>query len=211
MRMILTHIKNFAKDTKGVVAVEVVVILPLLLWAVAAMAIYFDVFRTKSAAEKASYTIGDMLSRETNAITPEYIDNTRLLFEAISRTQVHSDPESGGSTGTPTIDPETGLAVPATEQGTSLRISVITWNEDESEYELEWSEIRGADFVALQASDLTLLEGDLPQMADQDTVILVETSMDYSPVLNVGLGERDINTFTFTRPRYAPQLVFEAS
>ncbi|MDO6725713.1 pilus assembly protein [Cognatishimia sp. 1_MG-2023] len=211
MRMILTHIKNFAKDTKGVVAVEVVIILPILLWAIAAMAIYFDVFRTKSAAEKASYTIGDMLSRETNAITPEYIDNTRLLYEAISRTQVHSDASSGGATGTTTLDPETGLEVPAVEQGTSLRLSVITWNEDESEYELEWSQTRGANFEPLVTADLILLEANLPQMADQDTVILVETSMSYTPVLNVGLGARNIETFTFTRPRYAPQLVYEAS
>lgn len=208
MRNIMTKLKNFVRDTSGAsVAVETIVILPIVLWALAAMAIYFDVLRTNSAAEKASFTIGDMLSRETNSITNDYLNNTRKLYETLLGT--------GYSTATE-VDPLTGDATVFVTANTesdfsSLRISVITWHEDESTYELDWSQIRGSNFSPLNTSDLINIEAALPDMADQDTIILVETHMVYEPILNVGLGDQDIDTFTFTRPRYAPQLVFDAS
>ena len=49
----------------------------------------------------------------------------------------------------------------------------------------------------------------LPKMADGETLILVETKSVYNPPLNVGLGDLDIETFIFTRPRFAPQLVWQ--
>jgi hypothetical protein len=62
--------------------------------------------------------------------------------------------------------------------------------------------------VALTSADLPNIAENLPAMADQDTVILVETQTTYDPVLQIGLGEQTISTFVFTRPRYAPQLAF---
>lgn len=202
MCKIMKNIKNFAENTKGSVAVEVAIVLPLLLWALAAMAIFFDVFRTKSIAEKASFTISDALSRETNAITPDFVTNTRLLFDEMVGVQTPDEVADGGES----LIPEEVLA-----QASSMRISVITWNEDEAEYELEWSKVRGEEYVEYQQADMTNIASALPNMADQDTVIVVETHMTYSTSLNVGLGDRDIETFVFTRPRYAPQLVFDAS
>lgn len=203
MRKIMTYIKNFAENTKGSVAVEVAIVLPILLWALAAMAIYFDSFRTKSTAEKASFTISDALSRETNAITPDFVTNTRTLFDEMVGLNTPVEIAEG--------EEDTLNSPEVLEQASSMRISVITWNEDESEYELEWSKIRGDEFLAYEQANMADLADALPNMADQDTVIVVETHMTYSPALNVGLGDRDISTFVFTRPRYAPQLVFDAS
>lgn len=199
MRKLLKQLKNFAQNTRGSVAVEVAILMPLLLWALAAMAIFFDVFRTKSSAEKASFTISDALSRETNAITPTFVTNTRALFDDMVGLETPAEAPDGDAG---VVDPT------VSEDASSMRISVITWNDDESEYELEWSKIRGDEFVAYQSADMAALAGSLPNMADQDTVIVVETHMLYQPTLNVGLGDRDIQTFVFTRPRYAPQLVF---
>ncbi|GAA6207141.1 pilus assembly protein [Cognatishimia sp. WU-CL00825] len=179
----LKKLKSFTKDASGSVAIETVIILPLLFWAIAAVAIFFDAYRTKSAAEKAAFTISDMLSRETNAITPTYVTNTRSLFDALAK----SDTDS------------------------SMRISVITWNEDEDAYEMEWSQTRGDTYAALTAQNLIDLKDSLPTMADQDAVILIETQTTFDPALDVGLGSRSIETFVFTRPRYAPQLVFSTS
>ncbi len=200
MTYLVKKLKSFANDTKGNITVEAVIIMPLLFWAVAAMAIFFDVYRTKSKADKAAFTISDMLSRETNSITPDYITNTRTLFDAMTGYSSTYEPVDPG-------DPFSGYV----DDGTGMRISVITWNEDESEYELEWSKERGDDFVALTAGDLPALADRLPNMADQDAVILVETYNTYEPVLDVGLGSTEISTFVFTRPRYAPQLPFDSS
>lgn len=39
-------------------------------------------------------------------------------------------------------------------------------------------------------------------------VIMVETAEDYNPVFNVGLDALQIKTYSFTSPRYAPQVLF---
>jgi len=196
MKIVLKHIKRFTQNTNGSMSVEAIIMLPLLLWAIAAMAVFFDLYRTKSNLDKASFTISDALSRETNAITPSYITSSHTLLEELA-----------------------GL-----DDDTSLRISVITWDEDNNSYDLEWSQFRGNHFVALTQADMADLRERLPSMADQDTLILVEGQYTYDPMFDVGpfgsaedeeagldIGVQNLQTFVFTRPRYAPQLVFTTS
>lgn len=175
--------KNFWNDTRGVISVEIALILPLLIWTFAAIATFFDAYRSRSIAEKAAYTVSDMLSRETNAITDTYIDNTLTFFDALADSQT----------------------------GSSLRVSVISWNSAMNSYEIDWSEARGAGFLALDNDDVDDIEPRLPLMSDHDALILVETLNRYTPVIDVGLGEINIDTFVFTRPRYAPQLAFDGA
>jgi Flp pilus assembly protein TadG len=179
-RKFLSALKGFRDDTKGVISVEMVMILPLLFWSFAAVATFFDAYRSRSLAEKAAFTISDMLSRETNAITASYITNTRALYDELASSQTDS----------------------------SLRVRVISWHSAQNAYEIDWSEARGDQLQVLENSDMTALEPSLPVMSDSDVLILVETLNSYSPVLNVGIGDISIDTFVYTRPRYAPQLVF---
>lgn len=173
-------LRQFRDDTRGVVSIEMVLILPLLFWSFAAVATFFDAYRTRSLAEKAAFTISDILSRETNAVDATYITNTRVLFDALA--------DSGDES--------------------SLRVSVISWNSGSASYEVDWSEVRGTSFQVLENTHMDELETRLPVMADSDVLILVETLNRYQPLLDVGLGDSVIDTFVFTRPRYAPQLVF---
>ena len=180
IRKIFGFISRFGKDTRGVVTVEAVIILPLLFWALAAVAIFFDGFRTRSQAEKAAFTVADMLSRETNAISANYITNTRTLFDSLANSNAPS----------------------------SMRISTIRWNSSNAQYEVVRSRERGSHFAELRQSDVSWLGERLPTMAAGDFLILVETSNQFNPILNVGLGDIEIDTFVFTRPR-GPQLVIE--
>lgn len=185
--MTLTKLRNrlrkFYKDTSGVVALEMVVFLPLLFWSFAAVAVFFDAYRARSTAEKAAFTISDMLSRETNAIDETYISNTLMLFDALADSQDQS----------------------------SMRVSVISWSSATESYEVDWSEARGLAYEELLTADLDDMLERLPLISEQDTLILVETLNDYQPVLDVGIGDISIDTFVFTRPRYAPQLVFSST
>ena len=45
---------------------------------------FFNMFCYKSVREKATYTVADMLSRETNVVDATYIDNTKLLFDTMT-------------------------------------------------------------------------------------------------------------------------------
>ncbi|UYV38639.1 hypothetical protein N4R57_06200 [Rhodobacteraceae bacterium D3-12] len=48
-------------------------------------------------------------------------------------------------------------------------------------------------------------------MVDEERIILVETWTDYNAPFNVGLNGQTISTFVFTRPRFAPQLLFDGA
>lgn len=202
MRNVLKHIKNFARRDDGVIATEAAIILPLLFWAVAAMAIYFDIVRTKSATVKAAYTLSDMLSRETNAITPDYLDAAARLYDDLVLAPTSAADEDGN---VPTYS--------------SLRVSVVTWDEDTSNFTLNWSQVRGDEFDVLEEGEVNLMADNLPVMADADTLIILETSMPYHQPFEfggddstkIGLGGTGLGTYTFTRPRYAPQLIYSAS
>lgn len=182
-RSVLRAFSRFASDTRASLTVEAVIILPMLFWAFGASLVFFDAFRANTVNEKAAYTIGDMLSRETGFITPSYIDNTMTLLSAL--------------TGRPAGD-------------LGVRVSVVRWDEEDAGYDLRWSQARGSA-AALDAQIVADWGEILPVMVDQEQIILVETFLQYDQPLNVGIGDRTLSTFVYTRPRFAPQLVWNAN
>lgn len=171
------RIARFAGETEGTVAIEAVIALPILFWAFLASFVYFDAYRQNSINIKAAYTVGDMLSRETNSIDGDYLDGMKSLFDY--------------------------LAGPA--RNTKMRVTVLQWDEEDDAYIRDWSKTRGA-VTELTNNDLAALTNDLPIMADNERLILVETWSHYIPPFNVGLAERDMYNFVFTSPRFSPLL-----
>jgi len=172
--------RQFAKDGSGSVAVEAVLILPFLLWAFLASFVYYDAFRQSSINLKAAYTIGDMLSRETAAVNDAYINSLQSLFIFLSKQE--SDP--------------------------AVRVSVAMWDEEDDAYTLDWSEGRG-NRPPLTEATVNAMRDRLPNLPDNERVILVETWSTYKPAFNVGLSEDVLYNLVFTSPRFAPQLVWE--
>lgn len=172
---------QFWQDKSGVVTVEFVVFVPFLLWTYAASYMFFDAYRQSSLNLKAAYTIGDMISRETQIITPEYIDSMYNITQLLTRT---TNPMS-------------------------MRITVVRWDEEDDQYYLDWSQVRGSA-VALTETDLADIADRLPVMPDDERVILVETWNTWTGLLNTAIGTISMDNFVFTRPRFAPQVIFES-
>jgi hypothetical protein len=180
VRTVIRALSRFARDTRASLTVEAAIVLPMLFWGFGASFVLFDMFRENSVNEKAAYTIGDMLSRETGFITPEYMDNTLTLLSTL--------------TGKPAAD-------------LGIRVSVIRWDEEDSTYDLRWSQARGSA-AAYDAEIVAEWEDVLPVMVDEEQIILVESFIGYDPIMNIGLDIRTLDTFVYTRPRFAPQLVW---
>ncbi|KUF09300.1 TadE/TadG family type IV pilus assembly protein [Pseudoponticoccus marisrubri] len=181
LRPLNSFLRRFSKDDRGYVSVEAMIVLPALLWIFAAGWVYFDVFRQQSISQKANYVIGDMISRETDPIDGTYITNARNLLRYLTK-----------SSGT----------------DSDLRVTVVEYDADNANWEVRWSRERG-DQVRLQTRDVQEMVDRLPQAMSGDQLILVETWDLYDPVFEVGLGSFDIRTYSFTRPRYAPQVAFD--
>ncbi|WP_459095528.1 TadE/TadG family type IV pilus assembly protein [Devosia sp. A449] len=95
--------RRWRGDERGVSAVEFALLLPLLLTVLLGSVTVFDLFRTAQAAEKATFTVGDMLSRRTDAISHSLLEemltfvNKTVAFEGTARLRVSSISNVGGA------------------------------------------------------------------------------------------------------------------
>jgi hypothetical protein len=155
--------------------------MPLLWWAYFGMFVWFEGYRSIAANNRASYTISDMLSRETNSVTPEYLQGLNKMVDILTQSQYR----------------------------TVLRVSVVSYDEDNEEHTLEWSySTEGKNKVADGEVNSKLVPY-LPPMPDAAQVIVVETWMAFVPFLNVGIAPKYFESLTTIRPRFAGQLKFK--
>lgn len=183
MKNLITRLRRFGRDETGNVAIESVIFMPLILSIMAATFSFHDAFRHKSLNIKAAYTISDAISRQTDPINNAYLDGMVELMEFLTR--------SAGPY--------------------SLRVSLVRWNNKKSKYIVEWSKTRG-DFNRYRTRDLAAISDQLPTLLHNERVIVVETSTDYVPPMTVpGLPAQEFYNFGFTRPRFAPKIVWSDS
>lgn len=173
-------IRNFTRDTEGLVSVEFAIYAPIMLFVFASIVTFFDGFRQQNTNLKAAYTISDLISRETNYVNEDYIDSMHKLTALLVRS---------------------GTAI-------SLRISVVRWDEADGRYYVDWSKVRGTDYAEWSDETIQNIKDSLPVMPDQERTIVVETRNNVTPVFNVGLDIMNIENLVFSRPRFAPQVVF---
>ncbi|MEM6372317.1 MAG: hypothetical protein AAF727_06005 [Pseudomonadota bacterium] len=183
MSAIRNFFRSFRDEEGGSIAVETFLVLPILFWAYLSMFSIFDAYRQHSINQKAAYTIGDVISRETNALDLNYITGIREMLAYLTAN-------------------ETGEV--------AIRVTSVTYDEDNDEYVKYWSAKRGW-MPALSNEAIQALRDDLPVMPDNETVVVVETFVMYDPPFNTGLVNREIHNFVFTRPRYAPQVLWDDS
>lgn len=175
-------LNGFARKADGGVNIEAMLFLPLLIAATVGSLIFYDAFRKDSLGDKATFTVGDMLSRETDYITPAYIDSTKALFGFLTGTQ---DTEN------------------------TLRVTVVQYDQDSDSYSVVWSDARGPHVGPLSDADMSDAHDAFPVMVDAEQVIVVDSYVDYS--VPTGLHDRVFEARVFTRPRFAPQLVWSGS
>lgn len=179
MRVSFMH--RFSRSEKGSLSIEAVFAVPMLVWAITATFVFWDAFKTLNITQKATYTVADMLSRETQAIDGSYLTSMHELFDYLST--------SPGDN--------------------ALRVSVVRMQLDQAtgvkSYDLVWSQ--GVGGIA-GYSDLSVIQSRLPDMAPGDQMIVVESEQEWSPAFSVGLASYRFREVAISRPRFAPQLVW---
>ena len=176
-RRLFNNLRKRARRTDGSISVEAMLMLPLLIWCFLGAYVFYDAYRAQFVNGKASYTIGDILSRETDYITPEYLDSIYNLHQVL-----------------------VGRPTPV-----RLRVSVITYDEGDDTYSVIWSENRGGGGT-IDDGELAGMLAMIPEMADASRAIVVQTSMEYAPIYSAGVGTMQFDDLIVTRPRFAGQL-----
>lgn len=171
---------GFRKEERGSVAVEAIILLPLVFWTYLALYAAFHSYRTYATHQKAGYTIGDMISRETNPIDGDYMDGARELLAYLTAVN---------------------------ENNVALRVTSVKYDANNQVYKRDWSQARG--FVsAVNNSAVAQWNTQLPILPHNERVVVVETFQNYDAPFNTGLRDRQVHNFVFTKPRYAPQVLW---
>ena len=204
LQPLLRPFRRYLRDESASLSVEAVMILPLLLWGYFGMFILFDAYRALAGNIRVSYTVSDMLTRETETVTPAYIEGLNNIQEVLTQSPAR----------------------------TVLRVTTIRFvdsNEnglaDPGEHFLEWSYSTAGKTAVTEADYEVQIVPYLPPMPDSSVMVVVETWMAYVPFMNITLkpfyesgttaGQTVFGPFYFkslvaNRPRFAGQLVWDA-
>jgi hypothetical protein len=153
---------------------------PLLVWAFMAMYVFFEGLRESNINLKATYTVADLLSRETDLIDQDYLNGINGVYGWLSRSA----------------------------QPVSMRVTVVRYDQSSDSHVMIWSRgVAGKPDLTQPLVDQTVTPN-VPIMADADTAIVVETWTTYVPIMDIGLTTTDIYNMVVTAPRFSEQLLF---
>lgn len=181
MTLIREAAGRFRKDENGSAAVELAFMIPALAFITFSMVVFFSAFRAQSHATRTATVVADMVSREITPITPAYLQGV----EGVMQEMVHSDDT-----------PE-------------YRVTAFTYDADQETYAVAWSKDNGMG--TLSDSGLNAVSSKLPVLKDGQRALLIQTAIDYTPAIDVGVGTRRFENFSVTAPRFVPQLCFMES
>lgn len=172
--------RSFHRKADGSMSVEAMLVMPLILTALMMSYGFYSAFDAKMRANKAAYTLADYITRQTDAVTPEFVEGMAEMYKFLNN-----------------------------KRDISLRVSAVRWstaNTDAGEYELVWSSGMG-DLAALDgASDI---ESRLPLLSNGSEVVVVETIRPWSTPFNIGLDSIKFSDVVTTQPRFATQVLYE--
>lgn len=184
----LKLLRRFRNEENGSMSVELVLVVPVLTWALLSTLVYFDTFRAEAISTRATLTLADMYSRETDVITPGYLNSTRSVLRVLTSAEDNPD----------------------------FRVTVYRYEESTDRFRVVWSRNRGLSPNRNNAR-LAEVADQLPMMADGDRAILLETRTEYEPPFSVGLGilpgtnleTLEFETLITISPRFVETLCWE--
>lgn len=192
-------VTRFARDEDASLSVEMILILPLLIWGFLTVYTIFDVFRARNLALKGNYAVSDLLSRETASIDTTYLNGVKEVFTYLTQ---------GGDT--------TWVRV------TQVYCTAECGDNALRELKVDWSRATDGQDTYDNTDGAGVLNETVPLLAYGERAIVVETSVDYTPPFippmlktvardgyDHGWGFMKRNTFidtVITEPRFGPQL-----
>lgn len=179
MSRLTAQLRHFVRDESGVVLAEFLILLPMMIWALLAIFVYWDAYRAIGVAQKASYAVSDVISRQD--------DVPRAFLNGMDDVMAMM------------VD----KAVPGDIR---MRITSVEWDRTRNRFDVLFSHSPGNRLPALTAAQINNLSGDyrprIPTIADHDSVVILETEIDHTPIFRVGVPAKAVKNLVITRPRY---------
>ncbi len=196
MTLIRHRIRRFYRDEDGILLAEFLVLLPLLIWAYLAFFLFWDAFASINRAQKATYAISDAISRTSNTTTVAGLNSyVPVLQYLIGNAQI--------------------------ADSARLRVTSFQWDEPNARYVVLYSYSPNNRMRALTASDLMNIQDEIPLLMDRDSLVMVESQVDYRPPMQggiiggrtgdgggitIGVPSNTLNNRVFERPRFVRRI-----
>ena len=182
MRTLKHRFATFLRNEDGLVLAEGLLMMPLVIWALVAMFIYWDVFRTINVTQKAAYGIADLLSRQRDEIPITFADGLQNVMNFLT---------PGG-------------------HPVKMRITSFQYDEGADDYTLLFSYSPMNKVPPLDEATIQNWKADkIPVLNDGDSVFVLETSVEFKAQLQtfilgmmVGVDDATFGDFIVTRPRH---------
>ncbi len=181
LRQLISRLAARLRSEDGSMVVESALVLPFLFWGYLGLYTYWDAYRALATVQKATYAISDLISREQRAVNAPYINGMRRVMDSML---------SDG-------------------QSTELRVTSVTYSGVRNQYEVEWSNSPSGGMLPLTTPTLQGYLNRVPTLNDGDSVVIVETRVEYEPSIQYGLAPQTFEQFVVTRPRFVPRVVFQ--
>lgn len=189
MNIFSTRVIPFLKSEEGSQSVELVVMAPLLVWAIVSMLSFTDAFRVRAMATDATAVMADAISRQTFPIDQAYIEGLQSIAGRLTG--------RGDTVGVRVTQLSCTNKCKNTRKRT-LKVIFSKTSDGQGLAELNDNDFKSGDRRA-----------QVPMMSKGDRIVLVETSFTHKPLMNVGLKETQVDMAQVTRMRFAPQLCWQ--
>ncbi len=188
MTRLRKSLQDFRTDESGVLLAEALMLIPILIWAFVALIVYWDLFRVMNSSQKAAYSIADLMSRQ-GVVTETFVTGTQNVLDFL----------------VPGAD-DARMRITSIEldEGTDIKPEF----DGDDAYVLLFSRSPDGSVAQHTTSSIQDLASRVPDMNDLESVVIVETWVDYAPAFDTGMldvapgfaGET-FHQFIVTRPR----------
>jgi Flp pilus assembly protein TadG len=158
MQQLKKRLQKFRDDESGQVSIEALLTLPILIWTMVAIFVYYDVFHTINSVQKAAYSIADLVSRQ-EVVTESFIAGQENILAFLTA-------------GSP-------LA--------TMRITSLEYDEPNAEYDLLFSRTSDPSVQQHTDASLQDLDDLIPVLSDGESVVIVETWVQHTPRFDTGV------------------------
>ena len=177
-------LRRFARNESGLASAEMIVVLPLYLFCILGTFTFWDAYDVVNRSQKAAYSVSDLVTRKQDEVTEAYVTG---MFN--------------------TMQYMMGPALPV-----RTRITSVFFDGTENRYEVIWSRSSYPGIPQLTTGTIASIQSHLPEMFDGDALIVVETQVEFTPILGAvarAMNELDSGTMEnviVTRPRFLPKV-----
>lgn len=179
MKRIGEFFRSFRREQSGAVMFEAIIIVPMVFSAIILTVVAYNYWHDEARDVKAGLAIADAISRETDNITPDYLDS---MFEMQKFLTGH-------------------------DSGLGMRVAVVRWNERRNRYRIRWQKTRKTQDVTIPRLTQARLKEAIPRLVHGETVVMAETFLKHHPMSSApGLPTVIFNNVAVSRPRNGPQI-----